>query len=208
MNPEADLKNLLLDFRYEGEGETVRRFSEYLRLLRKWNSKMNLTSSSEWEALRPLLAEAFWAAGLYSVSEQSHLDIGSGAGFPALPMKILRPGMRLEMVESRSKPAVFLETVVRDLGLSNVRVHTSRIEDLLSERNLRGGWTVVSWKGLRLNRAQFSLLRNCAASQAEFWIFHGKELPLEDPQVSLAGLKLVQTELCPSSRARYLSIYK
>src|SRR5437867_5207463 len=208
MNPEQVLKNLLHEFRHESDGEAVRQLAEYLRLLQKWNSRMNLTASSEWGSLRPLFAETFWAAGLYPGSERAHLDIGSGAGFPALPMKILRPGMRLEMVESRTRRALFLETVVRELGLPNVRVYNARIEDLLTERNPPGGWTVVSWKGLRLSRSQFSLLRTCVLSQAEFWIFHGKKLPLADPHASLAGLKLVKTSLCPSSGNRYLSIYQ
>jgi len=208
MNPDESLKSLLVSFQHAGESEPARQLSEYLRLLRKWNSKINLTASSEWESLSPLFSEAFWAASLYDASGQFHLDIGSGAGFPALPLKILRPHIHLEMVECRTKRAVFLETVVLDLGLANVLVHNSRIEDFLAGRDSRGRWTVVSWKGLRLNRSQFSHLRDGSTRQVEFWIFHGKELPLEDPQVSLLGLKLAKTSLCPSSDSRYLSIYR
>ena len=88
MNPDEVLKSLLLNFQHDSEGERVRLLSEYLRLLRKWNSKINLTASSEWDALSPLFSEALWAAGLYPESERSHLDIGSGAGFPAIPMRV------------------------------------------------------------------------------------------------------------------------
>ncbi len=208
MNSEDALTHLLTQYGVQRGSDPARLLVEYLRILRRWNARVNLTASSEWEALAPLFQEAVWAAGVYPPSRQSHLDIGSGAGFPALPLKILRPEMDLEMVESRTKRAVFLESVVHNLGLSAIQVHNERLENFLARIDSRQQWSIISWKALRMKRMQFSLLRRHTTKQTQFWIFHGKDLPLAQPRVSLAGLSLVQQLRCPFARKSFLSIYR
>ena len=208
MKSEEQLTDLLSSFQSDETVKPAGLLAEYLRLLRKWNERVNLTASTEWRDLRPLFQEAIWAADLYPTSHRSHLDIGSGAGFPALLMKILRPRMHLEMVESRTKRAVFLETVVHELGLQNVQVHNRRLESFLCERRQAPVWSVVSWKAVRLNWRQVSLLRQHSSSLTEFWIFHGEELPVEEPERALDGLSLVGKSRFPSVSKRYLSIYR
>ena len=100
----------------------IDQFLAYLDLLLKWNRKMNLT------ALRTP-AEIISRHFLDSLLLLPHLpqnarllDIGSGAGFPGLPLKIARPGLTIDLVEATAKKASFLKEAVRRLGLSGMNV--------------------------------------------------------------------------------------
>jgi 16S rRNA (guanine527-N7)-methyltransferase len=102
--------------------EQINQFLAYLDLLLKWNRKMNLT------ALRTP-AEIISRHFLDSLLLLPHLpqnarllDIGSGAGFPGLPLKIARPGLTIDLVEATAKKASFLKEAVRRLGLSGMNV--------------------------------------------------------------------------------------
>jgi len=68
---------------------------------------------------------------------QDLLDIGAGAGFPGVPLKIMTPGLRVTLVEARSRRASFLSTAVRELGLSEVAVLNARAEDLVDRPEFR-----------------------------------------------------------------------
>ena len=133
------------------EGSDVEiRFLSYLALLEKWNARVNLTSTTDWELLGPLFEEAVWAAGLYPDVAAAHLDIGSGAGFPALLMRVLRPRMRLTMVEPRGKRAAFLETAAHELGLNATRGIQRPPGRVPEQGGNRREWDFVSWKALKL----------------------------------------------------------
>ncbi len=110
----------------------------YLELLRKWNARMNLTAvRDEKNIVTRHFGESLFAAvqllghGSEATEGGSDLiDVGSGAGFPGLPMKIYDPSLRLTLVESQNKKATFLKEVVRALNLDQVEVVCGRAEDL------------------------------------------------------------------------------
>ena len=112
--------------------------SAYLELLRKWNARMNLTSVRDEENIvtRHIGESLFVARQLLdprmgaTEGRSDLIDVGSGAGFPGLPMKIYDPSLALTLVESQNKKATFLKEVVRALELSEVRVFGGRAEDL------------------------------------------------------------------------------
>jgi len=185
--------------------EELRRLLEYWALLRKWNTKMNLTASTAWVEISWLFEEALWAAVFYPTGGLDHLDLGSGAGFPAIPLKIMRPGMRLRMVEGRSKRAVFLETAAERLGLMETEVFCGRVEEYLDRTALQG-FDVVSWKGLKLSPQDFRLILKRSRPQTHIWLFHGSNLPMADPS-TLHTLPLVRRERFPSESSRWLSVY-
>ena len=110
----------------------------YNQLLQKWNAHINLTAVRDPEEIitRHFGESLFAARHLLSPSEttKTAIDIGSGAGFPGLPMKIWNPGLELTLIEAHGKKAVFLREVVRALGLSKVKVFADRAEKL-SERS-------------------------------------------------------------------------
>jgi len=202
-----DLEQLLARYGIGSDSDPARRMLHYQVLLEKWNRRINLVSSTSWNILGPLFEEAVWAARFYISRDESHLDIGSGAGFPALPLCITTPGMKLELVESRSRKAIFLETAITGLGLENCTVHTLRLTDFLNREGDRS-WSSVSWKGVRLGRADLDLLLRRCTKETSIWIFHGRELPVEDPSLLDDYLRLGRRETIPGRKDSFLSIYE
>jgi len=210
----ADLESAVMlqrllarEFGSESPVRDVGPMVRYLHLLEKWNLRVNLTGSVEWRILRPLFEEAIWASRLYPASLRKHLDIGSGAGFPAIPLRILNPWIHLEMVESRLKRAVFLESAVHELGLRNTSVHNLRAEQYL-RRAGPGGWDCVSWKGIKLNEDLVQLLCERSAHYTQFWMFHGREPAVTSVPMLEEKLTLVGRHAFPAGRNWYLSIYR
>ena len=102
----------------------------HYRLLCHWNRRMNLTGLKDEAAiLRRHFLEPIAAADLLG-EEGTLLDVGSGNGFPALPLKVLHPGLDLVLIESSERKSAFLRTVVRETGLKGIRVETRRVRGL------------------------------------------------------------------------------
>jgi 16S rRNA (guanine527-N7)-methyltransferase len=112
---------------------------EHYQLLLRWNSKINLTSIRKPAdiVVRHYCESLFFAANIPDApGSTSFADIGSGAGFPGVPMAILRPDWRITLVESHQRKAVFLRESSR--GLTNVVVAAKRAEEL----DLKFDWLV------------------------------------------------------------------
>jgi 16S rRNA (guanine527-N7)-methyltransferase len=112
----------------------------YLNLLLKWNAKMNLTAiRSPEEIVTRHFGESFFAAR-HLLSEENQLgsaiDIGPGAGFPGLPMKIWSPSLGLTLIESNGRKATFLREVSRALDLTGIDVVSKRAEDVEARADL------------------------------------------------------------------------
>jgi len=107
--------------------------SQYLELLLRWNARMNLTSLREAEQiLSRHFGESFFLARLLSTSSPlaSAIDVGSGAGFPGIPLKIFAPHAHILLIESQNKKATFLREVIRTLRLTNINVIAERAENV------------------------------------------------------------------------------
>jgi 16S rRNA (guanine527-N7)-methyltransferase len=103
-------------------------------LLRQWNTRLNLTRiDSPEEAIRLHYCESLFVGTKLPAGPLHIADVGSGAGFPGIPIAILRPECIVTLVESHRRKAVFLREASRDLG--NVQVVTSRAENLKTEFN-------------------------------------------------------------------------
>jgi 16S rRNA (guanine527-N7)-methyltransferase len=183
------------------------RFLKYLSLLEKWGRRFNLVGSLSWENLGPLFEEGLWAGEKYPKTVMAHLDIGSGAGFPALPIRIVNPAMLLRMVESRTKRAVFLETACHTLGLDGVLVNNSTLRAFLQKEAAHASWDCVSWKALRLRRGDFAALVKGAKMGASFWVFHGEELPVEGGRLEPA-VRFCSRDAAPMKPGWHLSVYR
>src|SRR6202789_2241757 len=104
--------------------------SPYLDLLVKWNARTNLTAIREPEEIvRRHFGESLFAAQYLDPAATMLLDFGSGAGFPGLPIALLRPEIHVTLAESQNKKATFLREVVRTLGLTT-EVWAARAETM------------------------------------------------------------------------------
>jgi 16S rRNA (guanine527-N7)-methyltransferase len=103
--------------------------SRYLSELTRWRRSMNLTGDLSPEGLADHAMESVLGANLI-IHGARVIDVGSGAGFPGLPIGIARPDVAMSLLEPRSKRAAFLRHVVRDLALPNTRVVESRAEEV------------------------------------------------------------------------------
>jgi len=100
----------------------------HYRMLLKWGRRMNLTGLRDAKAIaRRHFVEPVETADLIG-DEGRLLDLGSGNGFPAIPLAIMHPGLRLILVESSQRKSEFLWAVIRELGLRRARVETRHVE--------------------------------------------------------------------------------
>lgn len=131
---EEIIRRALRDFQITLSDVQVTCIQQYTRILRHWNEKLNLTAIKDpLEILHRHFCESMYAAVAVPINSGRLADIGSGPGFPGLPLKILRPELQLVLVESNIKKGTFLAEVIRELGLLNARVLISRYEELGEE---------------------------------------------------------------------------
>jgi 16S rRNA (guanine527-N7)-methyltransferase len=113
--------------------ETAEKFAAYLTLLQKWNARTNLTAIRDEEGiLSRHFLESILCAHKLPQGIVSLLDFGSGAGFPGIPIALIRPEISVTLAESQNKKAAFLREAVRTLNLET-KVHSARAETLATK---------------------------------------------------------------------------
>lgn len=132
VNWTDELKAAIDQLNIACDERTPVRIARYHEMLADWNTRMNLTGDTDFatsldrhytDSLAPLINEHLFPQGA------SLIDVGSGAGFPGLPLAIARPDLRVTLLDSLMKRISFLDAVVRELGLTNVQLVHSRAED-------------------------------------------------------------------------------
>jgi 16S rRNA (guanine527-N7)-methyltransferase len=128
------IRRALAEFQLSANDIQVLQIQQYIMVLLTWNEKMNLTAIRDpLEILNRHFCESMYAAGAVPVENGRLADVGSGGGFPGLPLKIMRPDLQVFLIESSIKKATFLAEVVRDLELTDARVLVGRYEELGEE---------------------------------------------------------------------------
>lgn len=128
-------------------GRQVAALATYEQELLEWNERFNLTAIRDTESIRTKhFLDSFSCSLAWKGAPPGNMiDIGTGAGFPGLPLKILYPNLKLTLVESVGKKALFCQHIVRVLGLEQVDVIQARAEDLGQDRGHREhyAWAVA-----------------------------------------------------------------
>ncbi|HEY1484444.1 MAG TPA: 16S rRNA (guanine(527)-N(7))-methyltransferase RsmG [Candidatus Acidoferrum sp.] len=128
------IRRALSEFNVSVSPGQVACIQSFIRLLRQWNEKLNLTAIRDpLEILHRHFCESMFAATAIPLSSGRLADIGSGPGFPGLPLKIIQPELDVFLVESNIKKGTFIAEVIRELGLNGARVLISRYEELGEE---------------------------------------------------------------------------
>jgi len=127
-------------------------FNIYLNELLEWNKRFNLTAVTDPEEIRIRhFEDSLTVLQAIDLAEQSVVDVGAGAGFPGIPLKIVRPGIKLTLIEATRKKAEFLKHLINVLGLTGVEVLWGRAEELA---NYHGKYEVAVSRAV----AKFPLL--------------------------------------------------
>ena len=172
-------------------GDQLGRFSRYTELLQAGNRRANLTAITEPEqvqvrhyldSLTAVLAMREWPDGARVV------DIGAGAGFPGVPLKIAFPGIRLTLAESVGKKTAFLRELVSELALDDVEVVTVRAEDLGRTEGYRGQFDVALARGVASLPALIEYALPLCKGHGHLLAWKGSDGPVE-AKVSVNALK-------------------
>jgi len=128
---------------------------KYISVLLRWNEKIALTTVTDpLDIVRFHFGESMFGASAVPIKEGRLADVGTGAGFPGLPLKLLLPSLDLILIESNAKKASFLSECIRVLDLSGVEVHRGRFEDIkpaerrfdfVTARALGGYSVLMTW---------------------------------------------------------------
>jgi 16S rRNA (guanine527-N7)-methyltransferase len=129
--PDLLLANTLLPYGVRADQNLGARIRAYISLLLLWNKAVSLTTITDpLEILKFHFGESFFAVSNVPIREGRLADVGSGAGFPGIPVRMLIPRLDLTLIESSAKKCAFLSEVARKLELDHVSVLHSRMEDV------------------------------------------------------------------------------
>ncbi len=171
-------------------------FEKYFKLLKEWNEKINLTAIKDEE---DVINKHFWDCIIPLKSKEIKgvwADVGSGAGFPGIVWKIMRPDLNLVLIEPTNKRCLFLNEVIKQLNLQKIQVVNERAEDYVKEK--REYFDGVSARAV----SKLSILVELSAPLIKvggyFLPLKGKmaleELAEAKKAISLLGLKLLKTQ--------------
>jgi 16S rRNA (guanine527-N7)-methyltransferase len=154
--------------------ELTERLLAYYELLSKWNRKINLTALDNVdEAIDRLLLEPIAAARHITQTSVRLMDVGSGGGSPAIPLKLALPSMTLTMVEVKTRKSAFLREAIRHLALDRTSVETSRYEELLAKPELHEAFGLLSTRAVRIETSTLLTLQAFLAPGGQFFLFRG-----------------------------------
>lgn len=145
------MKNLFKEYGIVIEDIQKERFYAYYKLLKEYNEKFNLTAiTEEKEVYVKHFIDSALAVEL--LKGDNLIDVGSGGGFPALPIKIIKPEIKVTLLEATEKKCEFLNVVIKELGLDGAEVICGRAEDYAKKEEFREKFDISTARAVaRLN---------------------------------------------------------
>jgi 16S rRNA (guanine527-N7)-methyltransferase len=181
----------------------------YFRLLAHWNAKINLTAlpldAPTDETFDRLLIEPIAAARQIPADASSRwVDLGSGGGSPAIPLKLARPALRLTMIESKERKSAFLREAIRVLGLADTAVITERFEVVSTRPEHAEMADLATVRAVKADSALFAATRELLKDDGQLLLFRPAHSASADPQ----GFERVSTVPLIDSPPSFLSTYR
>lgn len=185
---------------------TAAQLARYVEILAAWNRRINLTSLAvdppAEAAIDRLIVEPLVAVQLLTADDRRVMDIGSGGGSPAIPMKIAAPECQFVLIEAKDRKSAFLREVVRQLALRDTEVRTARVEDLAAPASARAAADVVTLRAVRMDDAMVEAIRRQVRPGGRLFWFQSTE---SDRAAVPRGLDLVGAhDLVPGTTSRLL----
>ena len=154
--------------------DLAERLGAYYELLSHRNRKINLTALDDPDAaIDRLLLEPVLAVRYLPAADIRLMDVGSGGGSPAIPMKLAAPGVSLTMVEVKARKSAFLREAIRVLELDRTSVETSRYEELLARPELHEAFDVLSLRAVRIEARTLFTLQAFVRAGGSLFLFRG-----------------------------------
>ena len=152
-------------------GNMSSQVSLYLKLLEKWNKRINLTGlKTPREMLVELFAESFFAGKFLEESDMPIVDVGSGAGFPGMALNIFNPHWKIYLLEPRKKRATFLTFVKQELGILRTKVICKTLEDC-SALDFCESPRTFTFRGLGRVKDKLKYCSNLCSKQGKIILF-------------------------------------
>ena len=180
--------------------------ARYVEILATWNRRINLTALAvdppAAAAIDRLIVEPLVAVQLLTADDRRVMDIGSGGGSPAIPIKIAASKCQFVLVEAKDRKSAFLREVVRQLALRDTEVRTARAEDLPAPGSARDAIDVVSLRAVRLDDAMVAAIRRQVRPDGRLFWFQSTE---SDRAAVPRGLDVIGAHgLVPGATSRLL----
>lgn len=177
-----------------------KKVAKYIDLLALWGRRMSLTAIKDpEEVVRAHFGESIFALSLSSLSEGRLADVGTGAGFPGLALKLTIPELPVALIEPNRKKCAFLNEIVRTLGLSGVEIIPLTFEGTKIEEN---SLATVTCRALRAEKRLLKWSHRVLKRDGELllWIGAGDIQRMQ----GLGGWDWREPELIPGTKGRYI----
>lgn len=162
----------------ELSNKQIKQFEDYYNLLVEWNSKINLTSIlDENEVYEKHFLDSIKMVHVIDLFDQKICDIGAGAGFPSIPLKIIYPNLKITIVDSLNKRIKFLDKLVETLELDNVELVAARAEDYALNNHEK--FDIVSARAVARLNILVELCASLVKINGYFISFKGKQAMIE-----------------------------
>lgn len=190
----------------EAPEDLIAGLDAYLSQLTLWNRKINLTALRleplTDDAVDRLIVEPVVAAQQARADDRFIVDIGSGGGSPALPLRLALPGRRLVLVESKVRKSAFLREAVRQLGLEDASVENARFEELLPRPDLHEVADIVTLRAVRAEPKLWSGIQAFLKPGGRvFWFGSGRE-PAKQQSLIMPFAIIAERQLAKDTGSR------
>lgn len=188
-----EMQSLLLEKGIKVTDEMILKFQKYLDLLMEWNQKINLTAlKTEEEIIEKHFYDSLLMAEEIKFDDQSLLDVGTGAGFPGIPLKIVFEDLFVTLLEPTLKRVNFLDIVIKELGLKKIVTVNKRAEDYV--KDARSYYDLVTARAVSRLNMLLELCMPLVKVDGLFLAMKGSKGE-EEIQESINALKILNGEI-------------